>query len=83
MKKISNKLFQDLILENSAIVTIIGGAGTTTNVGSDTNMSNGAGYDIAFDTLDSKGGNTGIDTDFTGATEKDKPGPCKLVTSIF
>ena len=78
MKKINNELFQDLKLKNSEIVTIVGGAGTTTGVSSDTNMSNGAGYDIAFDTLDSKGGSTGVDTSETGKTDKDKAGTCKL-----
>lgn len=77
MKKISNKLFQDLKLENSEIVKVVGGIGTSTSTGEDTGLSNGQ-YDISFQTLDSTGANSAIDYTPTGNTEKDKPGTCKL-----
>ncbi len=78
MKSLKNKLFEDLKLENTEIIKVIGGIGTATSVGEDTNVSNGDGYDIAFDTYNSSGKKTGIDTNFTGPTDKDKPETCKL-----
>lgn len=83
MKKIDNMLFQDLKLENSEIVKIIGGIGTITSTGADTNVTNGGGYDISFDTLDSKGNSTGIDTSPTGPSDLDKGGTCKLQSQII
>lgn len=78
MKKLSNKLFQDLKLENSTIVKVIGGRSMNTSVGSDTNSS-GGGYDISYDTLNSSGQSTGVDSTLTsppGAGTLDKPGDC-------
>lgn len=83
MKKINNKLFQDLKLENSEIVKVLGGTSTITTVGSDTNVSNGGGYDISFDTLDIKGASTGIDTSPTGPSNEDKGGTCGLQSQII
>ncbi len=72
MKNKKNKLFQELKLENSSIVKVIGGLTVTTDKGSDTNNV-GGGYDIRFDTYNDKGQSTGSDTYTTspsGTTDK-------------
>lgn len=83
MKKINNKLFQDLKLENTEIIRVIGGTSTITSTGSDTNLSNGAGYDISFDTLDRKGNSTGLDHEPTGTSDADKGGACGLQSQVI
>ena len=53
MKKMSNKLFQDLKLENTEIVKVIGGLLAHTENGSDTDPI-GGGYDVLFFTKERK-----------------------------
>ena len=73
MKKIKSKLFQELKLENSSILKVIGGKAITTTVGSDTNSS-GGGYDISFATYNSSGTFTGTDSYLTSPEgDFDKP----------
>lgn len=73
MKKIKSKLFNEFELNKDKQSKVIGGL-MNTAVGGDTNVS-GGGYDIAFDTLDASGANTGIDTVLTSpkGTTLDKP----------
>ena len=73
MKKIKSKLFEDLKLKNSEIVTIVGGSRTYTVNGEDTDPV-GGGYDKLYNTC--QDGTTSIDstqTDITDKTTVDKP----------
>ena len=73
MKSLKNKLFEDLKLKNSEIVTIVGGTSTFTTNGDDTN-SVGGGYDKLFNTCSD--GTEQIDstrTDLTDKSTTDKP----------
>jgi hypothetical protein len=75
MKKLDKKLFQEFKLENSEILKVIGGKAYNTSVGQDTNVSNGGGYDVNFETLNSSGVPIGDDPVLTSpAGDKDKPG---------
>lgn len=77
MKSLKNKLFEDLKLKNSEIVTIVGGTGTYTLNGQD-NDPFGGGYDKLFDTcVDGVGTLDNVNTDKDDRTTKDKPLPPK------
>lgn len=82
MKSLKNKLFEDLKLQNSEIVNIIGGSGTYTTAADDTN-SVGGGYDKLFSTCENNVeviDNTR--TDLTDKTTTDKPVTKTLNTNI-
>ena len=69
----SNKLFQDLKLENTEIVKVIGGLLAHTENGSDTDPI-GGGYDVLFFTKD-KNCTDSAKTDNDDSTSTDKPLP--------
>jgi hypothetical protein len=77
MKSLKNKLFEDLKLKNSEVVTIVGGQGMYTINGEDTDPV-GGGYDKLYSTCEN--GTTVQDstqTDQTDKTTRDKPLPPK------
>jgi hypothetical protein len=78
MRKVCHKLFQDLKLENAEIIRVVGGIGTTTSNSSDTNLTNGSGHDIAYDSKDSDGKVFDVNIALTGRGDKDKPESNKL-----
>ena len=79
MIRISNKLFQNLKLKNSEITKIVGGIGTTTSQSTDTNIANGAGHDVAYDSHDNSGQVNDVNVAVT-TTHMDKPATIGLQT---
>lgn len=76
MKSLKNKLFEDLKLENTEIVKVIGGRTAYSSCGSDTNPV-GGGYDMLFATCENGQEVTdSVKTDQNDSTTVDKPTGC-------